>query len=99
MVSEQVRKRISFAVNAEGTRSLKNIAEPVEVFSIAPEISEKLDETESIGLNEGASKSNTQETSNLKAKAEVPKIALVPFSNLNKCHQIIKIIVLVKIKI
>ena len=83
MVSEQVRKRISFAVNAEGTRSLKNIAEPVEVFSIAPEISEKLDETESIGLNEGASKSNTQATSNLKAKAEVPKIALVPFSNLN----------------
>ena len=83
MVSEQVRKRISFAVNAEGTRSLKNIAEPVEVFSIAPEISGKLVETESIELNEGTSNSNTEVTSNLKAKAEVPKIALVPFSNLN----------------
>jgi len=83
MVSEQVRKRISFAVNAEGTRSLKNISEPVEVFSIAPEISEKLDETKSIELNEVTSNSNTKVTSSLKAKAEVPKIALVPFSNLN----------------
>ena len=44
MVSEQVRKRISFAVNAEGKRSLKNISEPVEVFSIAPEVSENLEE-------------------------------------------------------
>ena len=74
MVSEQVRKRISFAVNAEGKRSLKNISEPVEVFSIAPEVSEDLEE-----------KVETNNvTVNLKANAEVPKIALVPFSNLNK---------------
>ena len=75
MVSEQVRKRISFAVNAEGTRSLKNISEPVEVFSIAPENSEKLAEEKIIELSEV--------TSSPKVKAEVPKIALVPFSNLN----------------
>ena len=75
MVSEQVRKRISFAVNAEGTRSLKNISEPVEVFSIAPENSEKLVEEKIIELSEV--------TSSPKVKAEVPKIALVPFSNLN----------------
>ena len=74
MVSEQVRKRISFAVNAEGKRSLKNISEPVEVFSIAPEVSEILEEK--IEPN--------NVTVNLKANAEVPKIALVPFSNLNK---------------
>jgi len=75
MVSEQVRKRISFAVNAEGTRSLKNISEPVEVFSIAPENSEKLVEEKIIELSEV--------TLSPKVKAEVPKIALVPFSNLN----------------
>ncbi len=73
MVSEQVRKRISFAVNAEGKKSLKNISEPVEVFSITPESSEKLEEN--IEIN--------KVTTNLQAKAEVPKIALVPFSNLN----------------
>ncbi len=73
MVSEQVRKRISFAVNAEGKKSLKNISEPVEVFSITPEISENLEEK--IEIN--------KVTTNLQAKAEVPKIALVPFSNLN----------------
>ena len=75
MVSEQVRKRISFAVNAEGTRSLKNISEPVEVFSIAPENSEKLVEEKII--------ESSEVTSSPKVKAEVPKIALVPFSNLN----------------
>ena len=73
MVSEQVRKRIGFAVNAEGKKSLKNISEPVEVFSITPETSENLEEK--IEIN--------KVTTNLKAKAEVPKIALVPFSNLN----------------
>ncbi len=73
MVSEQVRKRISFAVNAEGKKSLKNISEPVEVFSITPETSENLEEN--IEIN--------KVTTNLQAKAEVPKIALVPFSNLN----------------
>ncbi len=73
MVSEQVRKRISFAVNAEGKKSLKNISEPVEVFSITPETSEKLEENIEI----------KKVTTNLQAKAEVPKIALVPFSNLN----------------
>jgi TolB-like protein len=73
MVSEQVRKRIGFAVNAEGKKSLKNISEPVEVFSITPETSENFEEK--IEIN--------KVTTNLKAKAEVPKIALVPFSNLN----------------
>ena len=73
MVSEQVRKRISFAVNAEGKKSLKNISEPVEVFSITPEISEKLEEKIEI----------KKVTTNLNAKDEAPKIALVPFSNLN----------------
>ena len=73
MVSEQVRKRISFAVNAEGKKSLKNISEPVEVFSITPEISENLEEK--IEIN--------KVTTNLNTKAEAPKIALVPFSNLN----------------
>ena len=82
MVSEQVRKRISFAVNAEGTRSLKNISEPVEVFSIAPEISDNLEE-EIIESNDVTSNLKAEVTSNLKAKAEIPKIALVPFSNLN----------------
>ncbi|SVB53658.1 uncharacterized protein METZ01_LOCUS206512, partial [marine metagenome] len=82
MVSEQVRKRISFAVNAEGTRSLKNISEPVEVFSIAPEISDNLEEA-IIESNDVTSKFKAGVTSNLKAKAEIPKIALVPFSNLN----------------
>ena len=82
MVSEQVRKRISFAVNAEGTRSLKNISEPVEVFSIAPEISDNSEE-EIIESNDVTSNLKAEVTSNLKAKAEIPKIALVPFSNLN----------------
>ena len=43
MASDQVRKRIRFAVNAEGKKSLRNISNPVEAFSITPKNSEKLE--------------------------------------------------------
>ena len=72
-VSEQVKKRIKFDLKSEGMKNLKNISEPIEIYSLTH--SEKNIIT--------TSNDKTVDASNLPSPG-IPKIALLPFDNLNQ---------------
>ena len=67
VVQQQVSERVSFAIEAAGTKALKNISDSYEVFGIAPS-GDPILRTDS--------KENQE-------KDYKPKIAVLPFSNMN----------------
>ena len=69
-VQEQVNQRVSFTIEAAGTKALKNISDSYEVYGIAASGGAVL-------------KSNSADTEASKKKDYKPKIAVVPFSNMN----------------
>ena len=71
-IAELVNKKIDFQIQASGTRDLKNISGEFEVYTVAqPENSMAPQEQ------------RLMNTKNEKSASRKPKIALLPFSNLN----------------
>ena len=77
IVQDQVKKRVSFAVNPAGTRSLKNISDEFEVFYIT----KTDDELSPEAINKEATALITQKPNVINKK---PKLAVLPFSNGSK---------------
>ena len=87
VVREQVAKRVSFSIDASGTRNLKNIATDFEVFSV---MFANLNNANSQPqreipreVNEALSGNETAEIGSLIANKKL-KLAILPFKNLSK---------------
>ncbi|MDG2474299.1 MAG: adenylate/guanylate cyclase domain-containing protein [Paracoccaceae bacterium] len=70
VVQEQVNERISFTIEAAGTKALKNISDSYEVFGIA-------------ASGGSVVHSDNSQSVSSKTKDYKPKIAVLPFSNMN----------------
>ena len=70
IVQEQVNERVSFTIESAGTKALKNISNSYEVFGIA-------------ASGGSVIYSDNLAPENEKNKAYKPKIAVLPFSNMN----------------
>ena len=81
IVQDQVKKRVSFAVNPAGTRSLKNISDEFEVFYITKTGDELSPEV----INKEATAPVAQKPSGINQNInKKPKLAVLPFSNGSK---------------
>ena len=81
IVQDQVKKRVSFAVNPAGTRSLKNISDEFEVFYIT----KTGDELSPEAINKEATAPVAQKPSGINQNInKKPKLAVLPFSNGSK---------------
>ncbi len=70
VVQEQVNERVNFTIEAAGTKALKNISNSYEVFGIAA--------SGGSVIHSGSSESESDKNKDYK-----PKIAVLPFSNMN----------------
>lgn len=70
VVQEQVNQKVSLAVESAGTKALKNISESYEVYGIA-------------ASGGSVDKSNSLDAEVNKNKDYKPRIAIIPFSNMN----------------
>ncbi len=70
VVQQQVNERVSFTIEAAGTKALKNISDSYEVFGIAA--------SGGSVIHSKSSQSEGERTKDYK-----PKIAVLPFSNMN----------------
>jgi class 3 adenylate cyclase len=74
VVREQVAKRVSFSIDSAGSRSLKNIAEDFEVFSVATSFSQ--------AANKAAPTVQPTVVSSVSGSDQrKPKLAILPFNN------------------
>ena len=76
VVQEQVAKRVSFSIDAAGSRSLKNIADDFEVFSVATSFSQA-----AAKVSPQTPSQNEQSPAYEQGK---PKLAILPFSNASR---------------
>ena len=87
VVRDQVAKRVSFSIDASGTRNLKNIASDFEVFSVmfgnlnTPKFQPQREKPRE--HNEALSGNETAVIGTLIANKK-PKLAILPFKNLSK---------------
>ena len=77
IVREQVQKRVGFAIQAAGSRSLKNISDEFEVFSVVDLSSIDQEKSEPERTKTGAEDIQKSPTS-LRSK---PRLAILPFEN------------------
>ena len=77
IVREQVQKRVGFAIQAAGSRSLKNISDEFEVFSVVDLSSIDQEKSEPERTKTGAEDIQKSSTS-LRSK---PRLAILPFEN------------------
>jgi len=77
IVREQVQKRVGFAIQAAGSRSLKNISDEFEVFSVVDLSSIDQEKSEPERTKTGAEDIQKSPTS-LRYK---PRLAILPFEN------------------
>ena len=77
IVREQVQKRVGFAIQAAGSRSLKNISDEFEVFSVVDLSSIDQDKSEPECPKTGAEDIQKSPTS-VRSK---PRLAILPFEN------------------
>lgn len=77
VVREQVAKRVSFSIDSAGSRTLKNIAEDFEVFSVATSSSQAASKAQ-------APARPAVESSTMAADQKKPKLAILPFSNASR---------------
>ena len=77
VVREQVAKRVSFSIDSAGSRSLKNIAEDFEVFSVATSFSQ--------AANKAAPTVQPTVVSSVSGSDQrKPKLAILPFNNASR---------------
>jgi adenylate cyclase len=81
IVQDQVKKRVSFAVNPAGTRALKNISDDFEVFYISKKGEEVIEEQVKHHSVDTVSSSVPLINPNMNKK---PKLAVIPFTNGSK---------------
>ena len=81
IVQDQVKKRVSFAVNPAGTRALKNISDDFEVFYISKKGEEVIEEQVKHHSVDTVSSSVPLINPNMNKK---PKLAVLPFTNGSK---------------
>ena len=81
IVQDQVKKRVSFAVNPAGTRALKNISDDFEVFYISKKGEEIIEEQVKQHSVDTVSPEAVLITPNMNKK---PKLAVLPFTNGSK---------------
>jgi adenylate cyclase len=81
IVQDQVKKRVSFAVNPAGTRALKNISDDFEVFYISKKGEEVIEEQVKRHSVDTVSSSVPLINPNMNKK---PKLAVLPFTNGSK---------------
>ena len=81
IVQDQVKKRVSFAVNPAGTRALKNISDDFEVFYISKKGEEVIEEQVKQHSVDTVSSSVPLINPNMNKK---PKLAVLPFTNGSK---------------
>lgn len=77
IVREQVQKRVGFAIQAAGSRSLKNISDEFEVFSVVDLSSIDQEKSEPERTKTGAEDTKKSLTS-VRSK---PRLAILPFEN------------------
>ena len=77
IVREQVQKRVGFAIQAAGSRSLKNISDEFEVFSVVDLSSIDQEKSEPERTKTGAEDIQKSPTS-VRSK---PRLAILPFEN------------------
>ena len=77
VVREQVAKRVSFSIDSAGSRSLKNIAEDFEVFSVATSFSQ--------ATNKAAPDVQSTLVGSVSGSDQrKPKLAILPFNNASR---------------
>ena len=77
IVREQVQKRVGFAIQAAGNRSLKNISDEFEVFSVVDLASMDHEKTEP-GVAKTADQDIKKAPTSIRSK---PRLAILPFEN------------------
>jgi adenylate cyclase len=77
IVQDQVSKRTNFSINSAGTRSLKNISDSFEVFSILPSVDGQME-------NSTINDKSEVKHSKLQTIFSRPKLAILPFSNASR---------------